>query len=91
MFRVPLGHEVVNGHYCFNTGFVNADRYFMTKTMVDINIQALQVVHAAMIALTVQCRQWQREGRDVFIFFDNDEKGYAAFNAQTLKQLIVET
>jgi uncharacterized protein YecE (DUF72 family) len=35
-----------------------------------------------------QCKDWQREGLDVFIFFDNDEQGYAAFNAQTLKALI---
>jgi uncharacterized protein YecE (DUF72 family) len=38
-----------------------------------------------------QGMQWKREGLDVFIFFDNDEKGFAAFNAQALKQLIVET
>lgn len=35
-----------------------------------------------------QCRAWQREGLDVFVFFDNDEKGYAAFNAQSLKNLV---
>ncbi len=34
-----------------------------------------------------QCHAWQREGLDVFVFFDNDEKGYAAFNAQSLKSL----
>jgi uncharacterized protein YecE (DUF72 family) len=31
---------------------------------------------------------WQRKGLDVFIFFDNDEKGYAAFNARTMQELI---
>jgi uncharacterized protein YecE (DUF72 family) len=35
-----------------------------------------------------QCRDWQQQGIDVFIFFDNDEKGYAAFNAQTLQELL---
>lgn len=32
-----------------------------------------------------QCKSWQQEGKDVFIYFDNDESGYAAFNAQELK------
>ena len=34
-----------------------------------------------------QCKEWQRQGLDVFVFFDNDERGYAAFNARTLKEL----
>jgi uncharacterized protein YecE (DUF72 family) len=38
-----------------------------------------------------QCRDWQRQNLDVFIFFDNDEEGYAAFNAQTLQKLVVQT
>ena len=35
-----------------------------------------------------QCQQWLKTGLDVFVFFDNDEKGYAAFNAQSLKKLM---
>jgi uncharacterized protein YecE (DUF72 family) len=35
-----------------------------------------------------QCHEWQREGHDVFVFFDNDEQGYAAFNAQSLGNLV---
>jgi uncharacterized protein YecE (DUF72 family) len=35
-----------------------------------------------------QCCEWQREGLDVFVYFDNDEQGYAAFNAQSLKQYV---
>jgi uncharacterized protein YecE (DUF72 family) len=35
-----------------------------------------------------QCREWQQEGYDVFVYFDNDENGYAAFNARTLKNLL---
>ena len=34
-----------------------------------------------------QCIKWL-ETKDVFIFFDNDEKGYAAFNALHLKKTI---
>jgi uncharacterized protein YecE (DUF72 family) len=34
------------------------------------------------------CRQWQEEGRDVYIYFDNDQAGYAAFNAQRLAGLL---
>jgi uncharacterized protein YecE (DUF72 family) len=34
------------------------------------------------------CREWQRLGKDVYIYFDNDQLGYAAFNAQTLQKLV---
>jgi uncharacterized protein YecE (DUF72 family) len=30
---------------------------------------------------------WQNKGIDTYLYFDNDQAGYAAFNAQTLKQL----
>jgi uncharacterized protein YecE (DUF72 family) len=32
--------------------------------------------------------KWTREGKDVFCFFDNDQKGFAAENALTLQQII---
>jgi uncharacterized protein YecE (DUF72 family) len=35
-----------------------------------------------------RCKHWQSEGRDVFIYFDNDQEGYAAFNAVRLKELV---
>src|SRR5690606_26584481 len=28
-----------------------------------------------------RCRKWQKEGRDVFVYFDNDQQGFAARNA----------
>lgn len=34
-----------------------------------------------------QCLKWLKT-KDVFVFFDNDEKGYAAFNALQLKKII---
>jgi uncharacterized protein YecE (DUF72 family) len=34
-----------------------------------------------------QCRKWQLSGKDVYVYFDNDQKGYAAFNAKKLKQI----
>jgi uncharacterized protein YecE (DUF72 family) len=34
--------------------------------------------------------QWQEEGTDTFIYFDNDQAGYAAFNAQKLLELTSE-
>lgn len=33
------------------------------------------------------CRKWSA-GKDVFVYFDNDEAGYAAFNAIRLKELL---
>jgi len=32
------------------------------------------------------CLQWQKQGKDVFVYFDNDQLGYAAFNARTLSK-----
>jgi uncharacterized protein YecE (DUF72 family) len=34
------------------------------------------------------CMNWQKEKKDVYIYFDNDQAGYAAFNAQKLAELI---
>jgi uncharacterized protein YecE (DUF72 family) len=34
-----------------------------------------------------QCREWSKT-KDVFVYFDNDENGYAAFNAITLKRMV---
>ncbi|MEX2592619.1 MAG: DUF72 domain-containing protein [Anditalea sp.] len=35
-----------------------------------------------------QCIQWQKEGKDVYVYFDNDQLGYAAFNARDLAKLV---
>ena len=35
-----------------------------------------------------RCRSWQRKGKDVYLYFDNDQLGYAAFNAKTLQKFI---
>lgn len=34
-----------------------------------------------------RCKTWKEEGKDVFVYFDNDEAGYAAYNAIRLKEL----
>ena len=36
----------------------------------------------------MRCLQWQRNGKNVYVYFDNDEAGYAAFNARTLLAMI---
>ena len=33
-------------------------------------------------------RQWQRRLKDIYVYFDNDQNGYAARNALELKQLL---
>lgn len=35
-----------------------------------------------------QAREWAERGKEVFIYFDNDQLGYAAFNAKTLKEMV---
>lgn len=34
-----------------------------------------------------QCLQWRKEGKDVYVYFDNDQKGYAPANALELAAL----
>lgn len=34
-----------------------------------------------------KCMKWSSEGKDVYCYFDNDQKGYAAQNALKLKQM----
>ncbi len=35
-----------------------------------------------------QAREWRAQGREVYIYFDNDQYGYAAFNARTLNAMV---
>lgn len=36
----------------------------------------------------LRIKSWNEEGKDVYCYFDNDQAGYAAFNARKLTQLI---
>jgi uncharacterized protein YecE (DUF72 family) len=36
-----------------------------------------------------QCEEWRKNGKDVYVYFDNDQLGYAAFNAQTFQELLM--
>ena len=38
-----------------------------------------------------RCLDWQLDGKDVYVYFDNDQEGYAAFNAETLLLLISQS
>ena len=38
----------------------------------------------------MQCAAWQKEKKDVYIYFDNDQEAYAAFNALTLRKLVAD-
>lgn len=35
-----------------------------------------------------RCQDWQKAGKDVFFYFDNDEHAYAPYNAKRLKELV---
>jgi uncharacterized protein YecE (DUF72 family) len=35
-----------------------------------------------------KCKAWNGQGKDVYVYFDNDQNGYAAFNAQKMKELV---
>jgi len=34
-----------------------------------------------------KCKEWSQQGKDVFVYFDNDQGGYAAFNGIRLREL----
>lgn len=34
-----------------------------------------------------KCKEWSADDKDVFVYFDNDQEGYAAFNAIRLREL----
>jgi uncharacterized protein YecE (DUF72 family) len=36
-----------------------------------------------------QLLEWSSRGQDVYVYFDNDQYGYAAFNARTLQELVM--
>lgn len=35
-----------------------------------------------------RCADWSADKKDVYIYFDNDQMGYAAFNAKTLQNML---
>jgi uncharacterized protein YecE (DUF72 family) len=35
-----------------------------------------------------RCKAWRRHRKDVYVYFDNDQHGYAAFNALRLQELL---
>jgi len=35
-----------------------------------------------------RCKAWLADKKDVFVYFDNDQDGYAAFNAQSLSRML---
>jgi len=37
-----------------------------------------------------RCVEWQKQGKDVFFYFDNDQEGFAAFNAIDLQKLVLK-
>ena len=43
---------------------------------------------AALRADAKKIKSWLKEGKNVFIYFNNDEAGYAAKNAITLSKLV---
>jgi uncharacterized protein YecE (DUF72 family) len=37
---------------------------------------------------SAQCKEWVKEKKDVFVYFDNDQLGYAAFNAKRMLEMV---
>jgi len=35
-----------------------------------------------------RCKSWAKENKDVYVYFDNDQEGFAAFNAIRLQELV---
>lgn len=45
---------------------------------------------AQLRSWTKRCIEHAHAGRDVFVYFDNDELGHAAFNAQRMRAMVME-
>ncbi|WP_412465954.1 DUF72 domain-containing protein [Pedobacter sp. KLB.chiD] len=43
---------------------------------------------SALTTWAERCNTWLNENKDVYLYFDNDQEGYAAFNAIELKKMI---
>jgi uncharacterized protein YecE (DUF72 family) len=43
---------------------------------------------ASLVRWAEKCTAWMREGREVRVYFDNDQRGYAANDASRLKALL---
>jgi uncharacterized protein YecE (DUF72 family) len=43
---------------------------------------------AALRKWAAFCRKWRKKGKDVYVYFDNDQEAYAAFNALSLLELM---
>jgi len=52
----------------------------------DKELYASGYSDAALDEWAERCRRWQREGLDVFVYFDNDSKGFAPHDAMRLIQ-----
>jgi uncharacterized protein YecE (DUF72 family) len=50
----------------------------------DKELYASGYSDAALDEWAAKCRGWQRDGLDVFVYFDNDSKGYAPHDAMRL-------
>ena len=57
----------------------------------DQELYASGYTDAALDAWAGRCRQWLADGEDVFVFFDNDAKGYAPHDARRLLQRLRDT
>lgn len=43
---------------------------------------------AALTKWSARIKKWLTEGKDVYLYFDNDQEAYAVFNARKLNQLV---
>jgi len=43
---------------------------------------------AALHEWATRCKEWAAQGKDVYVYFDNDQEGYAAFNGIKLQEMI---
>ncbi|MDQ3395427.1 MAG: DUF72 domain-containing protein [Bacteroidota bacterium] len=44
----------------------------------------------ALDGWTNNCINWRNQGKDVYVYFDNDQDAFAAYNAQTMNRMIWE-
>ena len=56
----------------------------------DDELYASGYSERALEEWAARCRSWAEAGQDVFVYFDNDVKGYAPHDAMRLLELLGE-
>jgi len=85
-----------NVAYCITSSPDTKPKFISTADFVYIRLHGSKSWHSSSYTKTQLKRyakkiiEMAKEGKDVYVYFNNDYKGYAVLNAQTLTNLVME-